>query len=136
MSSEAIGVLSALKSSMKWLSARQEVLSQNVANASTPRYEAQDLEALDFGKILRAQDSGNTGHAQHASHFGRSGSMSKSEEIREIASPGTETSPDGNSVVLEEQMLKVTETQARYQAAINMYQKSAGMLRMALGRGR
>ena len=45
-----------------------------------------------------------------------------------------ETSPNGNAVVLEEQMIKVSELQANYQLAANLYQKNLGMLRTAIGR--
>ena len=44
-----------------------------------------------------------------------------------------ETTPMGNSVVLEEQMAKVGETGVNYKLATNLYRKHIGMLRMALG---
>ena len=37
-----------LRERMSWLNARQDVLSQNVANADTPGYTARDLKPLDF----------------------------------------------------------------------------------------
>ena len=39
-----IPLLSMLKDRMSWLSARQSVLSQNVANADSPGYTAHDLK--------------------------------------------------------------------------------------------
>ncbi|MBT7747468.1 MAG: flagellar basal-body rod protein FlgB, partial [Alphaproteobacteria bacterium] len=47
-----------------------------------------------------------------------------------------ETSPDGNSVVLEQQLMKVTETKMDYELMTNLYRKHMGMLRTALGRGK
>ncbi len=38
---------------------------------------------------------------------------------------------DGNQVVLEDQMMKLTETRLDHDAAIGFYQKSAGLLRLA-----
>jgi flagellar basal-body rod protein FlgB len=38
---------------------------------------------------------------------------------------------DGNSVVLEEEMMKMAESRMAYDAAISFYQKSLGMLRLA-----
>ena len=38
---------------------------------------------------------------------------------------------DGNSVVLEEQMLKMAESRMQFQAAVSFYEKSMSMLRMA-----
>ena len=47
------------------------------------------------------------------------------------ASPDSETTLDGNSVVVEEQMLKMAESRMAYDAAIGFYTKSMQMLRMA-----
>ena len=38
---------------------------------------------------------------------------------------------NGNGVVLEEQMMHMTETRIEYDAAIGFYQKSLGLLRLA-----
>ena len=43
----------------------------------------------------------------------------------------TEVNLDGNKVVLEDQMMKLTDTRVNYDAAMSFYQKSLGMLRMA-----
>ncbi len=43
----------------------------------------------------------------------------------------SETTLDGNKVVLEDQMAKMTEARMDYEAAIGFYQKSLDMLRMA-----
>ena len=47
------------------------------------------------------------------------------------AAPDSETTLDGNAVVVEEQMLKMAESRMAYDAAIGFYQKSMQMLRMA-----
>ena len=49
--------------------------------------------------------------------------------------PDFETTPTGNSVVLEEQMIKAAENQMDYQTVTGLYSKSIGMLRIALGKG-
>ena len=38
---------------MGWLTKRQEVLSQNIANADTPSYVPQDLKKQDFSSFLK-----------------------------------------------------------------------------------
>jgi flagellar basal-body rod protein FlgB len=48
--------------------------------------------------------------------------------------PDSETTLDGNSVVVEEQMLKMAESRMAYDAAIGFYQKSMSMIRMAAKR--
>ena len=47
-------LLSMLRTRMTWLHQRQDVLSQNVANADTPGYVARDLKPLDFKDMLHA----------------------------------------------------------------------------------
>ena len=46
-----------------------------------------------------------------------------------------ETAPAGNSVVIEEQMMKLSQTQADYNAMVNLYRKHIDMLKTAIGRG-
>ena len=48
---------------------------------------------------------------------------------------GYEVTPDANSVVLEEQMMKVTENQMDYQTVASLYTKGLGLIRTALSRG-
>ena len=45
-----------------------------------------------------------------------------------------ETRPSGNSVNLEDEMLKVAQNQMDYQAATGLYSKSLGLLKTAIGR--
>src|SRR5271167_637520 len=48
-----IPLLSILRERMSWLNQRQDVLTQNVANADTPGFSARDLKPLDFSDELR-----------------------------------------------------------------------------------
>ena len=54
-----IPLLSMLKERMGWLNQRQNLLSQNVANADTPGYTARDLKPVDFEQALRNANSSN-----------------------------------------------------------------------------
>jgi flagellar basal-body rod protein FlgB len=47
-----------------------------------------------------------------------------------------EVSPDGNGVVLEQQMTQLAETQADYQMATELYRKQIAMLKTAIGSNR
>ncbi len=48
-----------------------------------------------------------------------------------IRTKDSETTLNGNSVVLEEEMMKMSEARMDYDAAIGFYQKSMTLLRMA-----
>lgn len=131
-----IPLLSMLKERMSWLNARQSVLSQNVANGDTPGYVARDLKPLDFEAMLRksgsAQGAFNTTlRTTNPHHIAFS---SVTQNFESTASPDGEASLNGNSVSLEEEMIKVANTQAQYQAATNLYSKAITMMRTAIGR--
>ena len=38
---------------MSWLTERQRVLSQNIANSDTPKYKPQDMKEVDFRKLVK-----------------------------------------------------------------------------------
>ena len=49
-----IPLLSMLRERMTWLNSRQDLLSQNVANADTPGYVSRDLKPQDFDRMMRS----------------------------------------------------------------------------------
>lgn len=128
-----------MHSKMNWLTQRQEVLSENVANADTPGYKPRDVVSFDFKSALRESHSGGVRMAQtDPAHFGGEGTATRrasdwaTRQLKDRKS--YETSPSGNSVVLEEQMIKVAETAMDYQTISNLYRKHVGMIKTALGR--
>ncbi len=128
-----IKLFQAIHARMTWLNQRQQVLAQNVANADTPNYMAQDLPEENFYRML--QD--NVDHMKMASTNGGhlQGSAGKGGLPRTNNVTG-EPSPTGNSVVLEEEMMKVSQTAADYELMSNLYRKSVGLLKLAVGRPR
>jgi flagellar basal-body rod protein FlgB len=128
-----VPLLSMLREKMSWLNARQAVLSQNVSNADVPGYEARDLQPLDFVQVLKnSTQPGNIGltmtNARHISPEDRTSPYA------ETTTADTETLKGGNSVSQEQEMMKVSDTQAQYQAATNLYAKSIQMMRTAIDR--
>ncbi len=51
--------------------------------------------------------------------------------VSTMKAPDSETTLDGNSVVVEEQMMKVAETRTEFETMVGLYQKSLGLLRLA-----
>ncbi|MDF1793172.1 MAG: flagellar basal body rod protein FlgB [Thalassobaculaceae bacterium] len=117
---------------MNWLGDRQTVLAQNIANADTPNYRAKDLKALSFERELREVQPVKL-QATNGTHL--QGTIQKPdfrvEELR--AREVYETNPNDNGVALEEQVMKVSDTQMKYQLASNIYHKNLKMLRTAIG---
>ena len=130
-----------MKQRMQWLTARQQGLAQNVANADTPGYTARDLKQLDFGAMVERSGPALRAVATQAGHIGspvtgrgqgmHPGQATGGEVIKK---PDFETSPTGNSVVLEDQMIKVAQNQMDYQTVTGLYSKSLGLIKIALGR--
>lgn len=113
-----------------WLSQRQRVLAQNVANADTSGYIAKDLKPLDFRQTLRNETNRLAlDRTDNAHHFGKEDGS----RYREMSNRTPyEVSLSGNSVVLEQQMAKVAANQADYQLASRVFTKYNAMHGMAL----
>lgn len=137
MSIHSIGLFKGLMSKMDYLTARQEVLSKNIANADTPGYKASDLEKVDFTRVVAASNKRSSAvvapmrtHSHHMSLKGVAGDpvARKSKDMYEV-------SPTLNSVVIEEQMVKANKNASDYQIMSTVYRRNLAMVRMALGTG-
>src|SRR5947209_3556764 len=141
-----IPIFSILKSRLGYLSERQRVIAENIANANTPHYQSRDLKPFDFESHMQA--AGGTGAAGSSGGFSsvaatpagvmavtQPGHMQMGGEEHGVTlskSPDSEKTLDGNGVVLEDEMVKLTDARMDYDAAITFYQKSLGMLRTAI----
>jgi flagellar basal-body rod protein FlgB len=129
-----IPLFSLLTNRMNWLSSRQSVLSENVANAATPNYIARDLKPMDFANQLENQQSASSLTTTNERHIGvHPVNIAPITQEDAVGEGGT---PTGNVVSLEQEMIKLSDTQIQYQTAANIYQKAVGMFRTALGGGR
>jgi len=115
---------------MHWLGARQQVISENVANADTPGYKAREVGS--FADLAGAQRSTSiaTTNPQHIT----SGDASGVRVERDRESWGTSAS--GNTVVLEQQTIKANETSESYRLAAQLYRKGHDLLSLAVTGGR
>ncbi len=124
-----------VKGQMKWLGRRQEVLAQNVANADTPGYKPKDLKPVDFREMMHRQHKRDVMSTMSGTAIAGSQSSATGFRTEENRTP-YETSPDGNAVVLEEQMAKIGETQMKYQLTNELYRKHISMIKIAIGKQR
>lgn len=124
-----------LSARLGWLSQRQAVLAQNIANADTPDYRPKDLQAKNFLRLVEGH-AGRSGRVAinrtDQNHLEGKASTRISLAGRNQRLP-YEVSPDGNAVVLEEQTAKAGQTALDHQLASNIYRKYVGMFRIALG---
>ena len=120
-----------MKQKLDYLSERQGVLAQNIANADTPNYQAMDIAEPDFAKMV-------SGAAQklpmavtdpkHLSSAGTAGAF-----IAAKRKTTAELNPNGNNVAIEEEMSKTAQNQAEYQKVLNLYGKMITMFKTAIG---
>lgn len=117
---------------MDWAAQRQKVLSQNVANADTPNYRPKDVKELNFKDVLRHTGVAPVPVARtNPNHL--KGTIPEQDHFRALGERKTfEESPDGNQVVIEEQMQKVGDTRAEYNTAVTLIQAHMKMLSMAV----
>lgn len=122
-----IGLFRLAEQRMAWVGRRQELLAQNVANASTPGYQPRDL--TPFAETLA--------HASPAAAMVRTDPMhlvgSSSAQYAHSYRP-RERTPDGNGVSMEDQLTKVADTAGAQELVGNIFRKYHAMFRTALGR--
>lgn len=106
--------------------ARQVVLSENVAHADTPGYQARDLPS--FGATY---NNGLSMRATRAGHLGFEDTGGIPAARIDTTTPAR--SPNGNTVSLEHQMMRAAETRQSHDMALSVYSSARGILRTALG---
>lgn len=107
--------------------ARQSEIARNIANADTPGFRARDLRP--FGEVYDNPDGGmrvsRPGHLDAGSRAGEAA------QDRLIAGS---TSPNGNSVSLEAEMVKAVEVRQQHEMALAIYRSTSNVIRASLGR--
>lgn len=132
-----MSVFSLMKARMQMLGERQKIVAQNVANVSTPGFVPSDINQEAFSATLqRMAHRGAGGPGRTAMVTTQAGHMSAPHGptlpgMTPVKSPDSETTLDGNAVVVEEQMMKIAETRMDFETMVGLYQKSLGLLRMA-----
>ena len=135
MTIENISLFQAMNAKMEYLSQRQKVISQNVANADTPGYIGQDLKKADFSKMVENISKNKMNVLMETSNPMHQLAPDQSPRPQEAKNKAPyEVKPDGNSVVLEEQMVKASDVQMNYNLMINLYRDAADMIRTSLGK--
>ncbi|WND02143.1 flagellar basal body rod protein FlgB [Temperatibacter marinus] len=132
-------MLTALKDKMRWLNANQRVISENIAHADTPGYRAKEIAEQDFSGLVDSLSGNKTASASSfklagsdPGHIGQRAQSNGSYVVNE--QKGNEESPTGNSVVLEEEMIKLADNQMQYGMASRLYKKNVALIKAALGK--
>lgn len=106
--------MSTLHTMLRGLSARQQAIADNVANVETPGYRA---KVVDFETSLREALSGGTNPGTVDPVMRKS-----------TAAP----LPNGNNVQIDQEMVAMTETNLRYELAIQAMNSKFAVLRSSI----
>ena len=108
---------------MQWLSSRQRVISENIANVDTPGYRAQDVTTFQ-NYVDTVSDATANGQAD--------GTFGSATPVDTLDTPDSWSSNlSGNTVDLEQQTVKAGETATQYQLAANLYRKASDLITIA-----
>lgn len=111
---------------------KNKVVTANVANAETPRYQAADLQ---FGKELEqafkrsADDAMVRTDSKHLE-------VSKDSNAKYVPDFSGVTKADGNNVDIDQQMVALANNSADYANAAQLIRRQIGLVRTAIREGR
>lgn len=138
-----------LRTRLDQLAERQRLIAENIANATTPGYRPRDLDTSAFERALAsASQTGDSAALTrtHPGHLAAGGASALSgaggggvfTAGRVVTRDDSETTIDGNAVILEEEAARATETRMSFESGIALYQKGLELIRLAArgpGRG-
>jgi len=116
-----------------YLTERQKVLAENVANVDTPAFKPRDLKTQTFEQMLQGASS-MMGMARTNSHHIEPGARNTGPG-KSVKDKPVETTISGNAVTLDDELMKLSETAQDHQLATTLYRKNIGMFRTVIGRG-
>ena len=101
-----LAVFAVSSQKLEWLSVRGREVASNIANANTPGFKARDV--VPFAAVL--EQSGGKLATTNARHFGAPGEYVAPSSSQERV-PATLS---GNTVVLEEELLKIASVRSEH----------------------
>ena len=134
MTLDDIPLFATLKSRLGYLGDRQQVIAQNVANTDTPGFTPSDLKPFTLPAAPGAAGSLPPITPTLTSPMHLAGTPASRLKSKPVLSPDSETTLDGNSVVLEEEMMRMSQSRMDYDTAVSFYNQSLAMIQQAAKR--
>ena len=124
---ERVGLLNLAQDVAQHAAHRQSTIARNVANADTPGYKARDLTPFE-----RTGDDGFRMRRTSALHLDAHADARPPQRLVRVAGA---VDPNGNSVNLDEEVLRAVDSARTHDRAVTIYQNALQILRTSLGRG-
>ena len=114
-----------LSKALEYTGTRHRLLSNNIANLDTPNYKAVDIKFEDALQQVRLADS-------------RNGAIEgqKAEPKLVLYASNGDAYSDGNTVEIEEQVMKMTENNILHNSFVNLIKMKFRMLESAISESR
>lgn len=128
---DAIPLFGLFKAKMGYETQRQRTLAENVANSDTPGFAPSDLKPFSAAMAVHASAVGGVSPARTSPMHLAGRAYRSGGALKPVTSPDSEARLDGNQVVLEEEMMKLSNSRGAYDTAVSLYQQSLSMLRTA-----
>lgn len=113
---------------MKWLGAKQQVISENIANADTPGFKSKQISGFDE---MVGTSKAAVVATTSPGHLRGSASETAGYQVT-VDDSAWEESIDGNTVVLEQQTIQAVEVSENYRLAAELYKKGHQLLTLAV----
>lgn len=108
---------------------RQGVIARNIANADTPGYRARDVQ--DFAATYHAPMAGEGLKSTRAGHLPDPFWPGDTSRLTVDAAP---VSPNGNSVSVEDEMVKMARMKREHDLSLAIYKSSMDLMRISIGK--
>lgn len=130
--SSGLKILSLAEALAAYSAARQTLVSQNLAHADTPGFRARDLAPFSESFAARAAAEPEGAFRPAATRAGHMAGAAEAEARPLEAAEVGAASPNGNTVSIEDQMVRATELRMQHELALGVYRKSLEILRAAM----
>jgi flagellar basal-body rod protein FlgB len=128
MDAKHIGLFDLAQRRLAWANQRQALLAQNIANANTPGYKPHDVQP--FSKALANVQPVAPARTQ-SGHLAGTLTVAAPNEVVDRSHLHA---ADGNAVSLDEQLVKLADTETTHSFVTSIYRTYIGMFNTALGR--
>jgi flagellar basal-body rod protein FlgB len=108
---------------------RQEIVAKNIANGDTPAYRAKDIASF-----AETYEGGAFGTGMRATRAGHALNTQETFQAYTLVDAPDASSPNGNTVSLETEMMKATQVRQQHETALAVYKSSMNILRSSIGR--
>jgi len=123
-----LSLMSLTSKKMEWLSGRQKVVAENVANSDTPGYKAKDVST--FAEYLDGSSKKVGTYVTNPRHITMNARSNLGIHDDKNA---WGSNINGNTVSLEQESIKSAEIKETYAMATNLYKKGYSLIKTAIG---